>query len=653
MVYFEHVKKQIEEDRTISQIRKKDGRLSYQKAQLSWARLMAAGWTAGAICEIAFVTMLTVLVAGFNTRAFSPADLVKVTLMLFGLFLGVGLALGTAVGLLARAIALIPRVRARAMGVPGFLFAILFVLQVILASVFNPYIFRLFTDPASVLAPVLLVIAVLLGFITLTVSALRPLGRQIPAAFMILVLLMLLVVPFSLVGRPTTEEARALAPSPNLQQPTGLKVVLVGIDGLDWGIADQLLANGWMPNLQTLIRRGVRAPLATYVPTRSPIIWTTIATGKRREEHGIASFVTNLIPFTQVHSGSLVLPSKVGIGRALDYILYDWLDRPMMPMSSSARREKALWNILSEQGLRSVVINWWATWPAEEISGLMVSDRLIHYRNKAHFGILPSTIGLTYPPELILDIEPRLLPPDELGDEVFERYMDIGPEEIARMRRAGYHHHALESEFAFCISMDESVRRIALDLVSGRPGIPFWAIYTRGVDILSHAAMKYSIRVNDPESPPEERRKYGRVLDEAYQDADRLLGDLMEDSGSDTVFIVVSDHGFEKVDGKYDHIFAPPGVVAMAGGPVRRGAALEGPSVYDVTPTVLYLMGLPVADDMSGRVWSEALDAEFLRANPVRTIESYGPYVPVPVQESSPDVDEYMIERLRALGYVE
>jgi hypothetical protein len=87
---------------------------------------------------------------------------------------------------------------------------------------------------------------------------------------------------------------------------------------------------------------------------------------------------------------------------------------------------------------------------------------------------------------------------------------------------------------------------------------------------------------------------------------------------------------------------------------VRHGEAATPPSVLDVAPTVLYLLGLPAADDMDGHVIRDLVDPAVLAADPPRTIPTYeraearGSAAPVP----SP-MDEDIKRRLRSLGYIQ
>ena len=102
-----------------------------------------------------------------------------------------------------------------------------------------------------------------------------------------------------------------------------------------------------MPNVQRLVENGATGQISTLHPPLSPMLWTSIATGKRPFKHGIHGFSE---------------PTPDGRG--------------VQPVTNLSRKSKALWNILNQNELRSVVIGWWPSHPAEPINGVMVSD---HY----------------------------------------------------------------------------------------------------------------------------------------------------------------------------------------------------------------------------------------------------------------------------------
>src|SRR5215204_4337984 len=97
------------------------------------------------------------------------------------------------------------------------------------------------------------------------------------------------------------------------------KVVLIGWDAADWQVIDRLLEEGKMPTLASVVEQGVMGNLSTLRPVLSPMLWNSIGTGKRADKHGIHGFIEPN-------------PDNSGIRR----------------VSSTSRKTKALWNILSQ-----------------------------------------------------------------------------------------------------------------------------------------------------------------------------------------------------------------------------------------------------------------------------------------------------------------
>ena len=118
---------------------------------------------------------------------------------------------------------------------------------------------------------------------------------------------------------------------------TTAPVVLIGVDGFEWDVALPLIRAGRMPTLEGLMRRGTFGELSTQAPAKSPVIWTTVVTGKEPPKHGI-------LDFTRFNENG-------------ERVLY----------TSADRTTKALWNILSEAGQSISVIGWWNTFPVEAV----------------------------------------------------------------------------------------------------------------------------------------------------------------------------------------------------------------------------------------------------------------------------------------------
>jgi arylsulfatase A-like enzyme len=176
------------------------------------------------------------------------------------------------------------------------------------------------------------------------------------------------------------------------------------------------------------------------------------------------------------------------------------------------------------------------------------------------------------------------------------------------------------------------------------------------VDIACHRALDASELVDDHLSAtPEEQRKFGRVVSEAYRRVDRALAEILA-SYDDPNVVVVSDHGFqrEKQRGEvvYQHNGAPPGVF-LAAGPAFRPGSVSDLTILDVMPLLAALKGLPVADDLEGRLREDLFDPSFLAARPIRRVATYGRRGSIVAAKDAAFADAELMERLRALGYVQ
>lgn len=491
------------------------------------------------------------------------------------------------------------------------------------------------------------------------------------------------------------------------------RFILLAIDGADWKVIEWMWAEGRMPNFRRLADRGVAVPLQTFHHA-SPVIWTTVATGVMPSTHGITEFV---------------VPTEKGD----------------QPVSSGLRRVPALWNMVSAAGKRVAVIGWWASWPAEEVNGVIISDRSVH------------------------DIDHRVSPPGFLPE--FERWAE---EALAPGAPLGAE---------VMLEADRILAHAAINLAGG--DFDLIMLYLRGVDISSHFNWRHFEPEHFAEQDPSEIDARRELIAREYDFADRALGALLERAGTQANVLVVSDHGFdameeerlnillnldavledlgflvrtgEGVDFASSSLYSydspdrtlekkvrfvlagrePDGTVTeretaalrrrletrlaavtftggaavfevrdassqereqgadfvvevltagakaplrIEGRPIRgalrsvnhlsgthgrktpgiliaAGPDIESPSepqkmrVIDVPPTVLYAMGLPVADNFVGRPLTEIFKPGFRSRNPVHRIESWGE--PRAGEGRSSEVDDELLQQLRALGYID
>ncbi len=141
------------------------------------------------------------------------------------------------------------------------------------------------------------------------------------------------------------------------------KVLLLGIDGMDPRFSRKMVDEGKMPNLQKFLKKGAARKdlrLLGAVPTITPPMWTTLATGAYPMTHGIEDFNINLKGELEVNFGGIY--------------------------STNCHAEQ-LWNITAEAGKKTLVWHWpGASWPpSSDNPNLMVVD-----------GTSPGALGFCY-----------------------------------------------------------------------------------------------------------------------------------------------------------------------------------------------------------------------------------------------------------------
>jgi hypothetical protein len=326
------------------------------------------------------------------------------------------------------------------------------------------------------------------------------------------------------------------------------------------------------------------------------IVWTTIATGRGPEAHGIQSMGARRLagmrtPMALGEEG----PFARAMGRATDLFR---LTRSQPP-SSVLRSAKALWNVASEKGLRVGVVNWWATWPADPVNGYVVTDRAFFKLEK---GGPPEREA--HPPEAMAALASLPRPESDRA-----RALDRFPIEAARA-------------------------------LSGASPPDLVALYLPGLDI---ASMQQLGQAAASDVAGLDARL--AAVRAHYAFVDELIGRAADGLGPNDLLVVVADPGRLPRTGPVP----PAGELLLAGTAVQAGD-LGDVSERDVAPTVLHLLGLPRSREMDGRVLESALTPAFRTAHPVRTVDSYGARAAARPTESR--FDEAMLEELRSLGYI-
>ena len=329
------------------------------------------------------------------------------------------------------------------------------------------------------------------------------------------------------------------------------RLLLIGLDAANWDSMDGLLADGSLPNLHDLVKEGAAGSLATFVPTASCAIWTTIATGQPPDKHGILFRVLRL--------------DEKGEHEMLS------------ALSSDKRVVPALWNLCTNAGMRSAFVGWWATCPAESIDGFMVTDKVRE----------PAAIRTTFPDELRAELDRAgmfdgALPPDqkkmiqeiqarfeawrrgvEEGDIPWrgnapdlKQYFDDLAERLRVYRRI--------------MARDYGIERITRYLMDRDPSLRVIAPYFWYLDVCEHIFWKYW-RPEGFVIDPEEQRIFAPLVPAYYRFLDGVVGRLRRDAGSASV-VIVSDHGMASGTGDrcINDLFDVEGILEDMGWLVRN-----------------------------------------------------------------------------------
>jgi len=404
-------------------------------------------------------------------------------------------------------------------------------------------------------------------------------------------------------------------------------VLLIGWDGADWDVINPLIDSGQMPNLKALINEGVIGDLATLYPELSPMLWTSIATGKRAYKHGIYGFTE---------------PRPDGQG--------------IRPISNLSRKTKAIWNIMSQEKIPCHVIGWWPSHPVEPIHGVMVSNLYpgpyTPLNNNESWPLAP---GSVYPNRIEHNLNMLRWHPQKLTTDYILPFVP-NIEMIDQEKD-----HRLEN-IAKNICDSGSVKEAAVAIMHHEPW-DFAAVYFVGIDHFSHGFMNYH--------PPllswiskKDYEIYNNVINSAYIFHDILLGQLLQETTHDTTIILLSDHGFQSGEMRPKNIPIEPagpavqhreyGIFIMKGPNIKKDEIIYGPNLLDICPTILSLFDLPVGEDMDGKVLIDA----FQVPPKLKTIKSWDSIkgdskMHPPEQQLDSDLSVMIMDQLIDLGYIE
>jgi predicted AlkP superfamily phosphohydrolase/phosphomutase len=163
------------------------------------------------------------------------------------------------------------------------------------------------------------------------------------------------------------------------------RVIILGLDGMDFDLASKLMAEGRLPGLARLSKMGGFAPLLSAVPPQSPVAWSDFITGMDAGGHGIFDFIHRDPKTMALYlSTSRTEPP----GRILKLGGYQF------PLSGGKvellRRGQAFWEVLERRGIPTTIMRIPANFPpsgtaGHELSGMGTPDVLGGYGTFSYY----------------------------------------------------------------------------------------------------------------------------------------------------------------------------------------------------------------------------------------------------------------------------
>jgi len=361
--------------------------------------------------------------------------------------------------------------------------------------------------------------------------------------------------------------------------------ILVAVDGLSLELLSRKADT--VPYLQTLLRQSRPATLLMNEPPVPPVVWTSVATGVPASQHGIRT------PEVRRWRGQSSWIQETPLQLAVHSIMVHAGFGQRQPVSGYLRKVKTFWEILSDNGLRVGVVNWWGSWPARQLRGWNISER--YYYKLASGGQAQDE---TFPREL------------------FQQYASIYAGSKNRIEGPDL------DRFYMQIFQD----RLRKDLVRVA------ALYLPGFDILNYEHLE--AKRMDPFTYTDEFVDHLKWLD-------AQLKELQSNNPRYRMMVLL--YQGRSLPGQQSGLLIPDTAL-------KKNATF---SEYDIAPFLLYSCGLPVAQSMKTDLIRAVMNDPGQPQMPIRFVASYAASKD---RVDSSHVDQFndlLVEQMKSLGYLQ
>lgn len=399
------------------------------------------------------------------------------------------------------------------------------------------------------------------------------------------------------------------------------KFLLLGWDSADWKVINPLIDKGLMPALERLINKGVMGNIATLDPPLSPMLWTSIATGKYAFKHGVHGFLE------ASEDGS-----RVGA------------------VTSKSIQTSTIWEILNKNGFKTNVVGWWPSHPAGILDGVQVSNFQAKIPKDSTWNNWPVVPNAVFPKSYEKKLSELRVHPGELGinqlASFIPNYKDLTEAHTKFV-------NLLLADVAECLSVHATSTYLA-----EQSEWDFMAVYYNAIDHISHIFMRF----HPPQLAWVDDEKFNlfqSVIDAAYRFHDLMLERWLDLIDEDCYVMVLSDHGFHSDEMRVKELPKEPaaiarehnylGMLTLCGPNVKKDELIYGSSLLDITPTILSIFGLEIGEDMDGKV----LNAAFEEMPSSKFIPTWDDKQSNDKAKLSKFDSDELIKQLVDLGYVE
>lgn len=376
-------------------------------------------------------------------------------------------------------------------------------------------------------------------------------------------------------------------------------ILLLVWEAADWPLLQARIAQGGLPHLAQLQRRGVSGPLTTFSPYLSCSAMTTLATGKVAADHGILAALEKQ-------------------------------DGAETPVSSHSVHSPFIWQIAAQRGLTAGALNWPLTYPVTETAATVISEPFFR----------PALQGADLappPPASVAPVQWR-----EALDELRLHAADIEPAELLAF---------VPDAAAIDQNQDHRLALLAVKLAETitTQNTAVWCLQQQSWDLLAvrfsalDAVGQVFARFLSPRRPwvdEADFTRYAGVVNAFYDVLDLMLGYLLELAGPATTVLLVSPYGMRYGDHLHPDpqhtrdIYRDQGFLCATGPQLEPAQGLLGASLLDIAPSVLRLCGLQEGLDMRGRPLYEVFNLTRQRS----TIASWDSSVVKPTCAADPKV---------------